>query len=397
MARTQTDIVIAGGGVAGLTAAVAFGQAGFGVTIIDPTPPVINQSDAGADLRTTAFLQPARAFLERAGIWERYAPFATPLKTMRIVDAAQDPVVEREFHSADISDAPFGWNLPNWLLRRELVDALNALPNVDFRTGVGFRAMLPRLRENIVTLDDGKQLSAKLVIGADGRNSAVRQAAGIDHATTRYGQKALVFAVSHDHPHDNVSTEVHQKGGPFTLVPLPDYEGRSCSAVVWMASGPDIMALAALDDTAFSLAATHRSAHQFGALTLVSKRGMWPIISQVAASLTAQRTALVAEAAHVMPPIGAQGLNMSLTDLDCLLNLAQTHSADLGSEAMLDAYQKARHGDIKLRVRGIDALNRASIAGGPLTHGLRGLGLKALHDVAPVRKGLMSLGLGARS
>ena len=397
MTRSKTDIMIAGGGVAGLTAAAAFGHAGFNVTIIDPAPPIIAQDDAGADLRTTAFLQPARAFLTKAGMWDRLAPFATPLQTMRIIDAAQDPVISRDFNADDISDAPFGWNLPNWLIRRELVETLQSLPNVDFRAGVGFTAMLPRLNENIVTLDDGSQFGAQLVIGADGRNSVVRQAAGINVKTTRYGQKALVFAVTHDAPHNNVSTEIHQKGGPFTLVPLPDFEERPCSAVVWMADGTDIVALAAMDDASFADAATKRSADQLGPLTVVSKRGMWPIISQVATSLIAQRTALVAEAAHVMPPIGAQGLNMSLADLDCLLTLAQTHSSDLGGDAMLDAYQKARHGDIKLRVRGIDALNRTSIAGGPLTHSLRGLGLKALHDVAPVRKGLMSLGLGARS
>jgi len=397
MARKTTDILIAGGGVAGLTAAAAFGQAGFDVTIIDPARPITDQDDAGADLRTTAFLQPARTFLTKAGIWDRLEAFATPLQTMRIVDAAQDPIVSREFHADDISDAPFGWNLPNWLIRRELVDTLHALPNVDFRAGLGFKAMLPRLTENIVTLDDGAQISAQLVIGADGRNSAVRNAAGIGVTTTRYGQKALVFAVTHQEPHDNLSTEIHQNGGPFTLVPLPDFEGSPCSAVVWMAKGADIMALSSLDDVAFAQAATERSAHQLGPLTLVSKRGMWPIISQLATSLTAQRTALVAEAAHVMPPIGAQGLNMSLADLDCLVDLAQKHRTDLGSTVMLDAYEKARHSDIKLRVRGIDALNRASIAGGPLTHSLRGMGLKALHDVAPLRKGLMSLGLGARS
>ena len=396
MERLSTDIVIAGGGVAGLTAAAAFGMAGFDVMIIDPTPPVTTGDAAGSDLRTTAFLQPAQQFLDTAGLWKKLAPFATPLQVMRIVDIGTQAHVTRDFNAADISDKPFGWNLPNWLLRREMVARLAELPNVDFRPGLGFARMLARTSEAIVTLTDGTQVSAKLVIGADGRNSAVRQAAGIDVKTMRYGQKALTFAVTHDAPHHNVSTEVHRSGGPFTLVPLPDHDGKPCSAVVWMESGAEANRLAALDGAGFEAAANDRSAYLYGPLKLASRRTVWPIISQIADALTAPRTALVAEAAHVMPPIGAQGLNMSLRDLDCLLTLAQAQPDQLGTTAMLDSYARKRHPDIKLRVTGIDALNRASIAGSPTLQALRSKGIEALYGVAPVRRTLMQMGLGAR-
>ena len=142
MERKQTDILIAGGGVAGLTAAAAFGTAGFEVTIVDPTPPVTTSDAEGSDLRTTAFLQPAQQFLETAGLWSRLAPFATPLQVMRIIDVAADPHMIGDFDAADISDQPFGWNLPNWLLRREMVARLDELPNVDFRPGTGFARMV---------------------------------------------------------------------------------------------------------------------------------------------------------------------------------------------------------------------------------------------------------------
>ncbi|MEY1554915.1 UbiH/UbiF family hydroxylase [Yoonia sp. R2331] len=391
----ETDILISGGGVAGLTAAAAFGTAGFDVVIVDPAPPVTQADTPGADLRTTAFLQPARAFLDCAGLWDMLAPHAAPLQIMRIVDGAATPPVVRDFDAADISDQPFGWNLPNWLLRREMVARLSALPNVDFRPGTGFARMLTRTAEARVTLTDGQSLRAKLVIGADGRGSPVRAAAGIDVKTTRYGQKALTFAVTHAAPHDNISTEVHQTGGPFTLVPLPDHNGQPCSAVVWMDSGAEVARLAALSPADFNAAATARSAGVMGDLALVAGRSSWPIISQIANRLTAQRTALVAEAAHVMPPIGAQGLNMSLSDLASLLDLAEAHRASLGDTAMLDAYQAARHTDIRLRVTGIDALNRASIAGSSVLRDLRPWGIRALADTAPVRRQLMKLGLGA--
>lgn len=389
------EIFISGGGVAGLTAAAAFGTAGFKVVIVDPTPPITTETDDGADLRTTAFLQPAQEFLTKAGLWDRLAPHASALRTMAIVDATSEPPVHRAFHSDDISDAPFGWNLPNWLLRREMVARLGELPNVDFRSNTGFKRLLTRTTSAKVWLSDKTNLSAKLVIGADGRNSPVRTAMGIDVRTTRYGQSALTFAVTHDAPHDNISTEVHRSGGPFTLVPLPNRSGKPCSAVVWMDNNTEIARLKALEETKFSAEATNRSAHVLGDLTLASPRSAWPIITQTAQRLTAERTALVAEAAHVLPPIGAQGLNTSLSDLTCLLDLA-TKTQDPGAAATLDAYQHQRHTDIQRRAQGIDLLNRASIAGEAPFQDLRRLGLRALHDIAPVRHQLMRLGLGVR-
>ena len=395
MDKEQTDFLISGGGVAGLAAAVAFGAAGFSVIVVDPAPPVTDAGAEGADLRTTAFLQPAQAFLARAGLWEALAPQATALQIMRIVDAGRDPAVSRDFVAADISDAPFGCNLPNWLLRRVMVDRIRDMDTVTLRTGTGFAGMVARLDQVLVRLTDGSQIAARLVIGADGRASAVRQAAGIGVTTTRYGQKAVTFAVTHPAPHNGISTEVHRSGGPFTLVPLPDHDGQPCSSVVWMDTGPRIAALAALSDAAFTAAANDRSAGVNGPLTLVGKRSVWPIISQIADRITAPRTALVAEAAHVMPPIGAQGLNMSLADMACLLDLATAAPDRLGDPAMLAAYDRQRHAEMKLRVRGIDLLNRTSMAQSALVHDLRALGVRALHDAAPVRHRLMKLGLGA--
>jgi 2-octaprenyl-6-methoxyphenol hydroxylase len=317
---------------------------------------------------------------------------------MRIVDAGGDtpaPRVTRDFDAADISDCPWGWNFPNWLLRREMVARLAELPNVDFRPGIGFNSMLTREAEALATLSDGSRLRARLVIGADGRTSPVREAAGIAAKTTRYGQKAVVFAVTHPTPHDNVSTEVHRAGGPFTLVPLPDHEGKPCSAVVWMDTGPECLRRMALDEAAFAAEATERSAGVNGPLTLASRRMVWPIISQLADRMQSERTALVAEAAHVVPPIGAQGLNMSLADLTCLLDLAVQHPERLGDAKMLTDYHRRRHPEVVLRVKGVDALNRASMAGNPILRDLRAKGVETLYGIAPLRKTLMQMGLGA--
>jgi 2-octaprenyl-6-methoxyphenol hydroxylase len=393
------DILISGGGIAGLTAAAAFGASGFNVICVDPAPPVTERDVQGSDLRTTAFLQPAQELLQRCGLWQKLDPHAAPLQIMRIVDAGGDvpePRVVKDFNASDISEKPFGWNLPNWLLRREMLNRLAELDNVDFRPGVGTTSLFTRTAEARVGLTDGSRIRAKLVIACDGRNSPMREAADIPVQTTRYGQKALAFAVTHPIPHENVSTEIHRSGGPFTLVPLPDYDGKPSSAIVWMERGPRAQELLALEPEAFEAAMTERSCGLFGDLKLASRRTIWPIISQAAERLNGERLALMAEAAHVVPPIGAQGLNMSLGDLRSLLELAEARPEGLGDADMLAAYHKARHDEIKLRVKGIDLLNRTSMLEARPLRDARAMGLNALYSLAPVRKTLMQMGLGVR-
>lgn len=397
--RETTDILISGGGVAGLTAAAAFGSAGFRVICVDPAPPVTEEAGAGADLRTTAFLQPARRVLEAAGIWSRIAPHGAALRIMRIVDAggeAPEPRLVKDFDASEIGEEPFGWNFPNWLLRRETVARIADLPNVDFRPGTATRSVLTREGEARVTLTDGAQVSARLLVAADGRASPVREALGIGVTTMRYGQKALAFAVTHPVPHGNVSTEIHRSGGPFTLVPLPDRGGLPSSAVVWMERGPEALRLAALPVAEFEAAMLARSAGLLGPLTLVTGRSLWPIIARIADRFDAERTALLAEAAHVVPPIGAQGLNMSLADLACLLDLATAAPERLGERAMLAAYHRRRWPEVKARVMGIDLLNRTSMLSARPLRDLRAGALNALHSLAPVRHTLMKAGLGLR-
>ncbi|SEB99097.1 UbiH/UbiF family hydroxylase [Rhodobacter sp. 24-YEA-8] len=402
MKRAETGILISGGGIAGLTAAAAFGSAGFDVICVDPAPPPQSEAANDADLRSTAFLQPSVSVLEEAGIWQRLAPHAAALQVMRIVDSGKaDPGSAdatartiRDFDAAEISDQPFAWNLPNWLLRREIAARLAELPNVTFRPGIGTKGLMTRDSEALVTLSDGSQVAARLLIAADGRHSPMREALNIPVKTIRYGQKALVFSVTHDLPHDNISTEVHRSGGPFTMVPLPDRDGRHASSVVWMEHGPEATRLAALPEAEFEAEMNARSCGILGRMRLVTRRLVWPIISQVAQRLSGQRAVLMAEAAHVVPPIGAQGLNMSLKDLRVLLDLVRGSGGDPGAQGIPDAYHRARHGDITLRVGGIDMLNRASMAGAPTLRALRSGMLEMLYALPPVRQGLMRAGLG---
>lgn len=398
MERISTDIMVSGGGIAGMTAACAFGAAGFNVVCVDPALPVTQETDPKSDLRSTAFLQPARNTLKAAGIWAHLAAYATPLEVMRLADAGgEENEVRRvaDFVASEISDEPFAWNLPNWLLRREMLKRIAELDKVTFLTGVETKRITPRTDRAYVQLSNQTQVDCKLVLAADGRNSPTRDMLGIDVKTWRFGQKAIVFSVSHPQSHENVSTEIHRSGGPFTVVPLNDVDGVHYSAVVWMEKGAYATRLMAMDDETFLATANERSCGILGTLKLESRRMIWPIISRLADRLYGPRTALIAEAAHVIPPIGAQGLNMSLTDIQCLLDLSLENPDSIGNPAMLAAYQKARFGDIKMRVNGVNMLNRAAMTDSDTLKALRLRGLQTLHGFAPVRKSLMRKGLGS--
>ena len=394
----DTDILVAGGGIAGLTATARLASAGFTVTCVDPAPAGIS----GGDQRTTAFLEPAVATLERAGAWAAMAPGAAALWTMRLVDAGGQAREVREtadFEAREMMDRPFGWNVPNIAIRDALLTRLAELPGARLINGQTVSGLVTRSAEALARLSGGGQVRARLVLAADGRDSGLRAGAGIGVRRWHYGQKALVFAVTHPHPHKGVSTEIHRTGGPLTLVPMPDRDGRPCSSVVWMVPGPRAVQLNALDDTALGAELTAETMELFGPLEVTGPRAIWPIIGQLAARLDGQRLALVAEAAHVIPPIGAQGLNMSLADIETLARLAEEARAagrDIGAPELLSAYQRQRYPEMAARVAGIDLLNRAAQAEVQPLRDLRRAGLKAIHDIRPLRRLAMRWGLGVR-
>lgn len=385
----DVDILVVGAGLAGLIGAAALADSGASILVVDAreTPP--------RDPRSTAYLQPARGVLEAAGVWDQLAQHATPLARLRVVDTSGTPPVIAESRTfLPEGDGPFGWNLPNEATRAALIARLERLPNAGLRLGRRVTGLLARDRAARVTLDDGSRISARLVIGADGRSSALRDACGIGVTTTRYGQKALAFTVTHAAPHESVSTEVYASGGAFTLVPLPDRDGRPASAVVWMCDGPEALRLHALDEAALSEAATERSAGVQGALTLAGPRAVFPVLSQRAATLTARRVALIGEAAHALPPIGAQGLNTSLADIAELSDLVRAAPEAIGSDAMLDSYGAARTRDIAARMAAIDLFNRVCRSGHGWTRRARIAGLRLAHDIAPLRRSIIRAGLG---
>ncbi len=391
-----TDVFIAGAGLAGSIAALSYAKSARNVVLADPFS--YNESSK-FDYRTTAYLQPSKSFLELIGVWDCVKQSAMPLEVMKIIDASGNGDTgeiksEKNFNSSEISDLPFGWNVKNSVMRSTLQNLIEGQGNCKLIKDTSAVDFLSRDDAAYVKLSSGKTVKAKLVIAADGRNSVLRKKTGISVKTYNFGQKALAFAVTHSIPHKNISTEIHLSGGPFTLVPLQDHNGKPSSAVVWMDKSENAAKLMDMKEKEFEEEMTRRSCNILGPLKLASKRSIWPIISQIADRIYSQRLALIGETAHVVPPIGAQGLNMSVADIKLLNDLNKKYPDELGSTHSLTEYQKNRIADIRQRVIGVSTLNHISISENKVVQNIRAFGLENFFQVPTVKNSAMKLGLG---
>ncbi|QCI68388.1 UbiH/UbiF family hydroxylase [Phreatobacter stygius] len=382
----RTDVVIVGAGPAGLFAALALHSAGLGAVI------AAGPRRAGLDQRTSALLDGSVKALATLGVWPDIADQAAPLRVMRLVDDTgrliRAPLFEGR--SDEIGLDAFGYNIANADLNAGLRAAVDraGIPVVDeavTSVAIGSEGVA-------ATLVSGRILSARLVAGADGRESIVRRTAGIETVETRYPQTAVTANFGHSRPHDDISTEFHTRTGPFTLVPLPGQR----SSLVCVVTPDDAARMLALDDAAFSREIERRSQAILGKVTVEPGRGRFDLSVVTPKRFGVFRAALIGEAAHVVPPIGAQGLNLGLRDgaalADCLADVLAS-GADIGGEAAMDAYDRARRADIVSRSLAIHALNRSLLSDFMPVHGLRGLGLWLMDQVGPLRRAFMREGL----
>jgi 2-octaprenyl-6-methoxyphenol hydroxylase len=385
------DVLIAGAGLAGLVAACGFARAGLDVV------------SSGAEERTgrgrtVALLDRSVAYLESLGLWAPLAAKAAPLRALRLIDDTGTLFPPRpvEFHCSEIGLDAFGWNIAN----DTMVDALSAevarLSSLE-RLALGvaeydFSGSAARAR-----LKDGCTISARLVIGADGRASPARRMAGLEARTHSYPQTALTTLVAHRLPHRDFSTEFHTRSGPFTLVPLPASETASeRSSLVWVMSDKDARRREALDDAALSREIEAQAHSIFGAMRVEGQRGLFPMALQIVPKFIAKRLALVGDAAHALPPIGAQGLNLGLRDVEAIIACAVEARAagrDIGGPDVLTEYQRARRPDITMRTGLVDGLNRALLTRFAPIDFARGAGLSALGAIGPLRRLVMREGV----
>jgi 2-octaprenyl-6-methoxyphenol hydroxylase len=377
------DVLVAGNGPAGCCAALAFAKAGYSVALAGP-------ERRYRDLRTTALMMPAVNLLERLGVWDRIESDSAPLKSMRIVDGTSRLLRARPvtFQASEIGETAFGWNMPNEKLLAELQGKLDETKQIQrFASAVSSYDV----RESYVScaLEDGGQLQAKLVVGADGRGSKAREAAGIDVRTWSYPQTAMVLAFAHQRGHANISTEFHTETGPFTLVPLPGNR----SSLVWVMNPASAKEFEMISDADVSLRVEHMMQSMLGKVTVDAPRQFYPLSGQTPEKFAANRIMLAGEAAHVFPPIGAQGLNLGLRDVEEAVLSAAKSPDDPGSQAALAAFNTARRTDIALRTGAVDMLNRSLLSDFLPVQLARSIGLGLLAAIPPLRGMFMREGL----
>jgi 2-octaprenyl-6-methoxyphenol hydroxylase len=383
------DVGVVGAGPAGLTAALCLSRSRLRIALVGPRP-------SGPDNRTAALFTGSVQLLRNLGAWDSCRAAAEPLVAIRIIDdmGALLRAPEVLFTAAEVGLDAFGYNIPHaalvQALHRQVAAAADKITLVETAamTELAVSAEAVEMR-----LGDGSAITARLAVGADGRHSACRNAAGLAARTWSYDQSALTCTFSHQRPHDGVSTEFHRPAGPLTVVPLP---GRT-SSLVWVERPAVAKRLKDMDEATFRSALETRLQGLLGPIDQVGPRGIFPLSGLTANEAARNRVALVGEAAHVIPPIGAQGLNLGFRDAailaDCVDDVL-TNAADIGATETLSAYVRARSFDITSRARSIDLLNRSLISGFLPVQLLRGAGLFALKTINPLRRLAIREGLG---
>jgi 2-octaprenyl-6-methoxyphenol hydroxylase len=384
------DVVVVGSGLAGLAAALALAARDVPVSLIGP------QVDAAAtarDTRSTALFGPSLALLRRVGAFDGLESGAEPLVALRLVDDTDAIFRAPEvlFEAREIGEAAFGLNIENGPLLVALAERVKAHPLIRW-TPTSVYALELEEERVVLHLASGETTEARLIVGADGAQSPSRAAAGITTRTWEYPQVAIASRFAHERPHRGISTELHRRAGPLTTVPLPG----NWSSLVWVETPAEAERLMALSDADFARELETRLGSLVGAVGAVGPRASFPISGVAAERLGARRIALVGEAGHRLPPIGAQGLNLGLRDVAWLADLvgeAVAEGRDPGSTAVLDAYDRARRADVGSRAVVVDALNRSLLAGLLPIDLARGAGLAAMKAIGPVRRIFMREGM----
>lgn len=377
------NIAVIGAGPVGMLAALSLAQKGYSVFLIGPQAHM-------NELRTTALMMPAIGMLQKLNIWNTLKDHAAVLSFIRIIDITsrivRAPTVN--FSSVEIGEEAFGYNIPNIELNNALIDSVTHTPNI-IRFISSAKSFHHQKSHVCITLADGKIIQASLVIAADGRHSLTRAAAGIGIKQWNYPQTALVLNFSHDFSHQNTSTEFHTENGPLTQVPLP---GKR-SSLVWVVNPSRVEELLNLESKEVAKVIEDQMHSMLGKITLDTPIQAWPLSGLIAHRFAANRTVLVGEAAHVFPPIGAQGLNLGLRDVQTLIDILPNPISDSTSKTIVAQYNQYRRPDILIRSGAVHMLNSSLLSNILPVHIMRSIGLGLLGNCTPLRNLFMREGM----
>jgi len=384
----RADVIIFGGGLVGLALASALDSSGLSAIVVDPADPAPRASGA-FDGRTSAVSSSSMRMLETVGVAGHLSESGCPIRRIAVADGLQPGGLH--FDAED--DEALGWMHEN----RNLRAALQARAEAGKSTWLLWKSRVTGVDRGehgvTVALDDGRKLSAPLLIAADGRNSATREAAGIRIARWKYAHQAIVSVLRHERPHDHVAYEIFYPSGPFALLPMTDDAGGHRSAIVWSVPEADAAGWLALNDGDFAAEAQAAMGGFLGEVALLAPRSSFPLGFHHAAQITAQRLVLVGDAAHAIHPIAGQGLNLGFRDVAALAQVLVEGARlglDLGDAQLLDRYQRWRSLDALSVAFATDTLTRIYGVPGKAASAVRRLGMGLVGRIAPLRNRLMN-------
>lgn len=388
-----SDVVIIGGGLVGMTLAIALARAGITSAVIDSSDPAAQTAD-GFDGRASAISTASWNLYTNLGMAGALEPRGCPIAAIAVTDGMKPGRI-------DFQPGPKDGSLGRMYANRDL-----RLVMYEIAAGESAITFLPNARVTTrergdhgvaVTLEDGRTIRARLMVGAEGRQSPTRDEAGFTPARWDYGHRAIIAGLTHDKPHDNVAWEIFYPAGPFALLPLldaPDADGviRHRSALVWTVAERDAAAVLALPERAFLAEVEKRMGGIFGAIAIASPRSSYPLNFHHTARMVDQRLALVGDAAHGMHPIAGQGLNVGLRDVAALVEVLSDGvrlGLDVGDAQLLARYERWRAADTFMVATATDVLTRLFGIPGKLPSAVRRLGMAGVQRAAPLKRWFM--------
>lgn len=385
----NADVVIVGAGMVGLTLANLLSKQGKSLAIIDRNNPQEFDTTQPYDARVTAVSPGSQAIFEHVNAWSSMqAKRITPFNRMVVWDAVEDAKIN--FSASDIQHENLGHIVENLVIQTSLHEALQPQTNINWFVPVVIGNVLTREDHIEVVLDNDQVLTAKLLVGADGRRSSVRKFANINYSEKSYQQQGIVARVQTEHPHEDTAWQRFLSTGPLALLPLNNGE---CS-IVWSVNDEEANELMELGEHEFAQALTKASGLHLGNISLCSKRATFPLVSGQAESMVQPRIALVGDAAHALHPLAGQGANLGFTDAAILAEVLAQTERDIGSVKVLRKYERARVGETQVMQRAMDAFVAAFSSTSTPVITARNYALNAANRIQPIKKYFMKQAMG---
>ncbi|QKT03121.1 UbiH/UbiF/VisC/COQ6 family ubiquinone biosynthesis hydroxylase [Ectothiorhodospiraceae bacterium 2226] len=393
----EYDVIIVGGSLVGAAVACALGgSTDLRIAVVEPQPPVTPAATAagkdGFDLRVSAITPASQRILRGVGAWPAIeAARLAPFHHMHVWDAGGNG--EIHFDCADLGEPLLGYIIENRVVQHALHARMQALPNIDLYSPARLTKLAWDAAHMQITLEDGRHLSAQLVVGADGANSTVRDKAGISVRGWEYNQRAVVTTVRTERPHQDTAWQRFLPEGPLAFLPLPS----GYSSIVWSTTPARAAELLALEEEPFAAALAEAFEHRLGRVLEVGPRASFPLRTLHANAYVRPRLALVGDAAHAIHPLAGQGVNLGFADAACLAEVlieAIQKRQSLGSIAVLRRYERWRKGENLAMLAAMDGFKRVFGSELPAVRWVRSLGLNLTHAVLPVKNLLMRHAMG---